>query len=134
MSELLQVSADRFKVRPYIVSQTGEERVMHLQLLLPKGKHTEAERKLFPISEWSWDLLREIAVELKRAHQGHIPVVRPHPGNNKAEDLSPERYLFQWDASPDGKLGAFDPEDVAVSCASCCMGWTSARETGSPLA
>lgn len=117
MSELLQVSADRFKVRPYAVPKDGnsarEERVMHLQWLLPKGKRTEAERKLFPISDWSWDLLREIAEALKRAHQGRIPVVGPHPHNTKAEDLSPERYLFQWDASPDGKSGAFHPEDVA---------------------
>jgi hypothetical protein len=79
---------------------------------LPKGKQTEAERKLFPISDWSWELLREIAVELKRAHQGHIPVVRPHSDNTKAEDLSPERYLFQWDASPDGTSGALSPQDV----------------------
>jgi len=117
MSELLQVSADRFKVRPYAVQKDGnkarEERVMHLQWLLPKGQHTEVERKLFPISEWSWELLREIAQEIKRAHQGRIPVVRPHPHNTKAEDLSPERYLFQWDASPDGKSGAFHPKDVA---------------------
>ncbi len=117
MSELLQVSADRFKVRPYVVHKDGnsakEERVMHLQWLLPKGKRTEAERKLFPISDWSWDLLREIAQKLKSAHQGRIPVVGPHPRNSKAEDLSPERYLFQWDASPDGKSGAFHPEDVA---------------------
>ncbi len=117
LCELLQVSADRFKARPYVVQKEGdptlEERVMHLQLLLPKGKHTEAERKLFPVSDWSWNLLREIAVELKHAHQGYIPVVRPHPKNTKAEDLSPERYLFQWDASPDGKSGAFNPQDVA---------------------
>jgi hypothetical protein len=117
MCELLQVSADRFKVRPYMVKSdgqsTGEERVMHLQWLLPKGKRTEAERKLFPISNWSWELLCEIAMELKHAHQGRIPVVRPHPANTKAEDLSPERYLFQWNANPDGKLGAFDPQDVA---------------------
>jgi hypothetical protein len=113
LCELLQVSADRFKIRPYVVSQTGEERVMRLQLLLPKGRHTEAERKLFPISDWSWDLLREIAMELKRAHQGRIPIVRPHLDNTKAEDLSPERYLFQWDASPDGRFGAFCPQDVA---------------------
>lgn len=112
LCELLQMSADRFKVRPYVVSPTGEERVMHLQFLLPKGKYTEAGRKLFPISNWSWDLLCEIAVELKRAHQGRIPVVRPHPDNAKVEELSPERYLFQWDASPDGKSGAFDPQDV----------------------
>lgn len=112
MCELLQVSADRFQVRPYVVSSTGEERVMHLQRLLPKGKRTETERKLFPISEWSWDLLCEIGQEVKRAHQGRIPVVSPHLQNTKHEDLSAERYLFQWDASPDGRLGAFSPDDV----------------------
>jgi hypothetical protein len=114
LCELLQVSADRFKVRPYVVSSTGEERVMHLQLLLPKGKRTEAERKLFPISDWSWELLCEIAGELKHAHQGRIPVVCPHLKNNKAKDLASERYLFQWDTSPDGRSGAFDPQDVGA--------------------
>ena len=116
MCELLQVSADRFKARPYMVTSeeqpAGETRVMHLQLLLPKGKHTEAERKLFPISDWSWELLREIAEELRRAHGNHIPVIHPSKYNTKHHDLSPERYLFQWDASPDGTRGAFMPEDV----------------------
>jgi hypothetical protein len=117
MCELLQVSADRFRVRPYIVTSHehphGEERVMHLQLLLPKGKHTEAERKLFPISDWSWELLCEIAVELRRAHDNRVPVVYPHNDNTKREDLSSERYLFQWDASPDETWGAFAPTDVS---------------------
>jgi hypothetical protein len=118
MCELLQVSADRFKIRPYAVHKDGqsplEERVMHLQLLLPKGKRTEAERKLFPISEWSWDLLCEIGEELRSAHQGHIPVVSPHSANLKVEDLSPERYLFQWGANPDGSSGVLCPDDVTV--------------------
>jgi|SRR6266487_501546 len=117
MCELLQVSADRFKARPYIVTSheqpDGEERVMHVQLLLPKGKRTEAERKLFPISDWSWELLREIAEELRRAHDNRIPVVHPNYFNTKHDDLVPERYLFQWDASPDGRWGAFAPEDVS---------------------
>lgn len=117
MCELLQISADRFKVRSYHVPSEeqvyGEERVMHLQLLLPKGKHNEAERKLFPISDWSWELLREIAKELRQAHDNRIPVVHPSPSNTKYGDLSPERYLFQWDASPDGKWGAFRPADVS---------------------
>jgi hypothetical protein len=117
MCELLQISADRFKARPYAVKSDehspGEERVMHLQLLLPKGKHTEAERKLFPLSDWSWELLCEIAGELRRAHENRIPVVYPSRTNTKSEDLSPERYLFQWDASPDGKSGAFTAEDVS---------------------
>jgi len=117
MCELLQISADRFKARPYMVTSheqpEGEERVMHLQLLLPKGKHTEAERKLFPISDWSWELLCEIAEELRRAHDNRIPVVRPSYFNTKHEDLVSERYLFQWDASPDGRWGAFAPEDIS---------------------
>lgn len=116
MCELLQVSADRFKVRPYVVKGAGqsteEQRVMRLQHLLPKGKSTEAERKLFPISDWTWELLCEIAEELRRAHEGRIPVVHIHPDNLKSDELSPERYLFQWDATPDGKSGAFAPEDV----------------------
>lgn len=117
MCELLQVSADRFRVRTYVTKSagqlTGEERVMHLQWLLPKGKHTEAERKLFPISDWSWELLREIAEELRQAHDNSIPVVSPSHYNTKYEDLSPERYLFQWNSSLDGKWGAFTPEDVS---------------------
>ncbi len=116
MCELLQISADRFKTRIYGVKHDEQsiekERVMHLQLLLPKGKSTEAERKLFPISDWSWELLGEIAGELRQAHENHIPVVCPSRKNSKSEDLSPERYLFQWDASPDGASGAFAVDDV----------------------
>ncbi len=82
MAELLQVSADRFKVRPYFVRREGqateEERVIHLQLLLPKGKKTEEQRKLFLISDGAYDFLSEIAQLLREAHDGRIPVVRPH--------------------------------------------------------
>jgi hypothetical protein len=116
MTELLQVSADRFKVHPYVAQKGGhlprEERVIHLQLLLPKGKQTEAERKLFLMSDGAYELLCEIAQELRMAHNGHIPVVHPNSNNSKSQDLSPERYLFQWDATPDGRLGAFSPHDV----------------------
>lgn len=133
LCELLQVSADRFKVRPYVVSSTGEERVMHLQLLLPKGKHTEVERKLFPISDWSWELLREIAVELKYAHHGHIPVVHPHLDNTKVEDLSPERYLFQWGASPDGTAGALCPQDVGSLLRFILYGLSFRTREGEPF-
>jgi hypothetical protein len=116
ISELLQVSADRFKTRPYVVKREGfpdgEGRVMHLQLLLPKGKRTEEQRKLFLVSDGAYQLLREIAQGLKNAHGGRIPVVHPHTHNTKAEDLSPERYLFQWDADTDGRSGALGPPDV----------------------
>jgi len=63
VTELLQVSADRFKGHPYeekINGQTtGKQRVIWLQYLLPKGKKTEAERQLFPISPQSYEFLRE---------------------------------------------------------------------------
>jgi hypothetical protein len=87
--------------------------VIWLQYLLPKGKKTEAERQLFPISTRSYELLREIAMLLRETH-GSIPVVSPHPDNTKVEDLSPERYLFQWGASSDGHDKAFSPNDVRV--------------------
>ncbi len=116
MTELLQVSADRFRVRPYRVQKegnsSGEERIMHLQLLLPKGKRTEEQRKLFLISDGAYELLREIAQGLLQAHNGKIPVVRTHPENRKARDAPDERYLFQWAASPDGQWGSLHPEDV----------------------
>jgi hypothetical protein len=117
LSELLQVSADRFKAHPYKERSQGrpaeKERVIWLQYLLPKGKKTEAERQLFPISPQSYELLREIAAHLKSTH-GRVPIVRPHPRNTKSEDLKPERYLFQWGASPDGRDGAISPEDVGT--------------------
>jgi len=117
LTELLQVSADRFKGHPYqekINGQaTGKQRVIWLQYLLPKGKKTEAERQLFPISSQSYELLREIGMLLKETH-GCIPTVRPHPENSKAEDLKPERYLFQWQATADGQDGALSPGDVSV--------------------
>jgi hypothetical protein len=137
MCELLQVGADRFKVRPYVVQKEGsltpEERVMRLQLLLPKGKRTEAERKLFLISDWSWELLCEVAKELRSAHHGHIPVVYPHSHHSKREDLSPERYLFQWGASPDGRLGAFDPETVGTLLRFILYGLEFRTKEGEPF-
>lgn len=117
LAELLQVSADRFKGHSYEEKvngqMTGRQRVIWLQCLLPKGKKTEAERQLFPISPQSYELLREIGAFLKEKHSC-IPTVRPHPENSKAEDLKPERYLFQWQATADGYDGAIAPSDVSV--------------------
>ncbi len=113
LSELLQVSADRFKGHVYEAQKSGEEsqHVIWLQHLLPKGRKTEAERQLFPICPQAYELLREIGSLLKEAY-GDIPAVSPHPANKKAEDLLPERYLFQWAASPDGREGTLAPRDV----------------------
>lgn len=118
VSELLQVSADRFKAHPYEEKiqggPTDKKRVIWLQYLLPKGKKTEAERQLFPVSPQSYELLREIVALLRSAHGGRVPIVRPHPMNTKSEDLKPERYLFQWGASPDGRDGALSPGEVGT--------------------
>lgn len=61
----------------------------------------------------TYKLLREIGLLLKDAH-GSIPTLSPHPENGKAEELLPERYLFQWAASPDGREGALSPPDVGI--------------------
>jgi hypothetical protein len=117
VSELLQVSADRFKAHTYEETKQGQgarsQRVIWLQHLLPKGRRTEAERQLFPISPQAYEFLREIGSLLKETH-GSIPTVHPHPEHTKAEDLLPERYLFQWAASPDGREGAIIPQDVGT--------------------
>lgn len=117
LSESLQVSADRFKGHVYVSKNGGQnaqsQRVIWLQQLLPKGRKTEAERQLFPLSPQAYELLREIGSLLKETH-GSIPTIHPHPENSKVEDLQPERYLFQWAASSDGREGAIYPADVRV--------------------
>jgi hypothetical protein len=115
-SELLQVSADRFVTRVYEPQRdgrpTGERRVIVLQHLLAKGTRTEAERQLFPISPWALELLTEIGDRLRAAHGGAIPRVAP---NGSLKDyLQPERYLFQWGASADGRKGVIDLDDVSM--------------------
>src|SRR5258707_5145286 len=77
---------------------------IHLQYLLPKGAKTEEERQLFPLSKEVMKLLAEIKATLEKVH-GEIPVVRPTRSSSKYEHLKPERYFFQWSASPDGKSG-----------------------------
>jgi len=138
MAELLQVSADRFKMRAYEEKKggqaTGEQRLIRLQVLLPKGKRTEEERKLFLISDGAYSLLREIAQLLRDAHQGHIPVVSPHVHNTKAEDLKPERYLFQWAATADGKLGALGAVDVTTLLRFLLFGLEFRTRQGEPFA
>src|SRR5262249_37048702 len=48
---------------------------------------------------------------LEAAHGGAVPVLLPLR-SNKQHDLSPEPYLFQWNASPDGVHGILDQTDV----------------------
>lgn len=86
---------------------------LHFQHLLPKGAKTEEERQLFPLSRESLRLLSELKMLLEETY-GEIPVVAPAHTNTKREHLKPERYLFQWDASSDGKVGALVHGDVQV--------------------
>lgn len=84
---------------------------LHFQHLLPKGAKTEEERQLFPLSKEALRLLGEIKTLLEKTY-GDIPIVEPARSNSKREHLKAERYLFQWDASPDGKVGAFNRNEV----------------------
>ncbi len=117
VSELLQVSATRFEtiVVDEIKQQqpTGRKIGLLVQKLLPKGYTQESERQLFLIGEMAGRHLREIGQLLESVHGGTIPVVEP-TRSTKSEDLLPEPYLFQWGASPDGRLGLLDPGDVGL--------------------
>ncbi len=86
---------------------------LHFQHLLPKGAKTDEERQLFPLSREAMRLLGEIKTLLEETH-GAIPTVAPSRTNTKREHLKPEQYLFQWDASPDGQVGALSAGDVGI--------------------
>ena len=116
MSEILQVSLDRRRKRVETTTiERGGQKVqvqetIHLQHLLPKGGKTEADRKLYLMSPQAIELVGEICQELLQAHRGEIP--RAKPNGHKVEQLVPERYVFQWAATPDGRLGVLYPPDV----------------------
>jgi hypothetical protein len=115
LSELLQLSMERYVVEmvPEFddgLRKTGNVAPCLFQHLLPKGAAHDSERQLFLILPNVAALLNEIAIGLEAAH-GEVPVVAPDR-NAKAEDLRPERYLLQWAASPDGRLGLLEPYDV----------------------
>jgi hypothetical protein len=115
LSELLQISMERFVVElvPEFdehLRKTGHLIPCAFQHLLPKGCSHESQRQLFLITPEVADLLNEIAAGLEVAH-GEIPIVETIHGG-KAEDLPPARYLFQWGASGDGRLGLLPPADV----------------------
>lgn len=117
VAELLQVSAERFTNYQSEEQEGGQpaedQLLVWLQHLLPKGGRTEEERRHFPISPQSYELLREIGALLYEAH-GLLPVISPHQQNPKRRKLSAEAYLFQWQATFDGKNGALSPSDVGV--------------------
>ena len=136
VSELLQVSASRFEtlVVDELKNQqpTGRKMGILVQNLLPKGSRHESERQFFLIGEMAGRLLREIGQLLETTHHGAIPTVSPY-GNNKAEDLSAEPYLFQWAASNDGIYGTLSPDDVGRLLRFLFYGLTLTTRTGKPI-
>jgi hypothetical protein len=130
MSELLQVSANKERritrtETVMILGDTGlpvlgddgkpqtKQIKIYLQHLLPKGSKTEEERQLFPLSKECMRLLGEIKAMLEEVH-GEVPVVHPSRTSAKYEHLKPERYLFQWAASPDGRVGILSVNEAQV--------------------
>ena len=137
VSELLQVSASRFEtiVVDELKNQqpTGRKMGVLVQKLLPKGYQHESERQFFLISEMAVRHLKEIAELLQAAHGGRIPMVSPEAFGNKADDLVAEPYFFQWAASPDGRLGHFNAQDVAQLLRFLFHGLTLTTRAGEPI-
>jgi hypothetical protein len=137
VSELLQVSASRFET--IVVDErknqqpTGRKMGILVQKLLPKGYQHESERQFFLISDMAVRHLKEIAEMLQAAHGGRIPKVYPEAFGNKADDLVAEPYLFQWAATPDGRLGHFTANDVAQLPRFLFHGLTLTTRTGEPI-
>jgi hypothetical protein len=137
VSELLQVSASRFET--IVVDEmknqlpTGRKMGILVQKLLPKGYQHESERQFFLISDMAVRHLKEIAQMLQAAYGGRIPMVYPEAFGNKADDLVAEPYLFQWSASPDGRLGHFTANDVAQLLRFLFHGLTLTTRAGDPI-
>jgi integrase len=149
VSELLQVSwnKERRITRTETIVLVGEDGQpqrgndgrsltkqvkLHFQLLLPKGAKTEEERQLFPLSTEALRLLGEIKTLLEKTY-GDIPIVEPAPSNSKREHLKAERYLFQWDASPDGKVGTLAQNDVITLLRVILHGLDVTTTQGEPI-
>jgi hypothetical protein len=119
VNELLQVSLDRRKTRTEIVTATKDGKTeqrktaLHLQHLLPKGARTDEERQYFLLSPHAVILLGEMVQGLITVH-GCVPVVAPPPAGSKSEYLVPERYLFQWRATPESQTGILDIKDTVI--------------------
>jgi aryl carrier-like protein len=137
VSELLQVSSSRFEtiVVDELKNQqlTGRKIGVLVQKLLPKGYQHESERQFFLISDMAVRHLKEIAELLQAAHGGRIPIVSPEAFGNKADDLVAEPYFFQWAATPDGRLGHFNAQDVAQLLRFLFHGLTLTTKAGEPI-
>lgn len=130
MNELLQVSMNKERrvtrtETVLVLGDDGQPRFgedgkpltrqlkLHFQHLLPKGAKSEEERQLFPLSKEAVRLMGELKQLLEKTH-GDIPMVAPARTNTKHAHLGPERYLFQWDASADGEVGALSSQDAQI--------------------
>jgi len=149
MSELLQVSwnKERRVTRTetvLVLGDNGQPRLgedgkpvtrqvkLHFQHLLPKGAKSEEERQLFPLSKEVVRLLGEVKQMLEETH-GDIPIVAPARSNSKYAYLGPERYLFQWDASPNGEVGALNKQDAQTLLRFILHGLDLYTATGKPI-
>ncbi len=149
VSELLQVSwnKERRITRTetiVLIGEDGQPQIgndgkpltkqvkLHFQHLLPKGAKTQEERQLFPLSNEALRLLAEIKTLLEKTY-GDIPIVEPARDNSKREHLKSERYLFQWDASPDGKVGALSQNDVITLLRFLLHGLDATTVQGEPI-
>jgi hypothetical protein len=149
VSELLQISSNKERrvtrtETVVLIGEDGQPQMgndgrpltkqvkLHFQHLLPKGAKTEEERQLFPLSNEALRLLGEIKTLLEEAH-GEIPIVVPARSNVKREHLEPECYLFQWDASPDGTVGALNEGDVNKLIRFMLHGLDATTAQGEPI-
>ncbi len=137
VSELLQVSASRFET--IVVDElkhqqpTGRQIGLCVQKLLPKGYTHESERQFFLVSEIAVRHLKEIAELLQAAHGGGMPIVHPYSRNEKAEELLPEPYFFQWAASRDGRIGHLRGDDVSTLLRFLFHGLVLTTRAGKPI-
>lgn len=136
LSEFLQISDDRWKFMEVdevrAGKATGHVTEVVLQHLLPKGGKSDQDRQLFLISEQALPLLREIIESLEDRH-GCVPIIQPTK-NLMAEHLRPEPYIFQWAASPDGRLGLLDANSVALLLRFLFFGLElRTKRTGEPI-
>lgn len=114
ISELLQFSDLRWdRIEAPAEEQSERPTEVLVQMVLTKRHREESERHPKLIGPDLQPLLREIVRLLERHHGGFIPVIQPTK-NVKAEHLQPEPYIFQWSASPDGKMGLLDASDAGA--------------------
>jgi hypothetical protein len=77
-------------------------------------------------------LIGEIKTLLEETY-GEVPIVEPCRSSAKYEHLKPERYLFQWGATPDGKHGIMNLQDVQTLLRFILYGLDLYTAQGTPI-